>query len=121
MPSEIRLIVFSDEELRDAITAFDAASNKPMLRGRVTACHVRKNPQVYAVVEVETAGGDEIDSVDITGAYLAAALISFCKTARVPLPRHASKELDVLADRLVLRLTVGTPGDEILTTLREAI
>ena len=119
MPSEVRLIAFSDDEIREAITEFDAASSKPMLRGRVTTLHIRKKPQVYAIVEVETAGGEEIDSVDLTSSYLAAALISFCKTTRIPLPRKAEKELDVVGDQLVLRLTVGKPGENLLATLRK--
>ncbi len=120
MPSEVRIIVFTSEEVLEAIEAFDAYAEKRLFRGTAIDCHVRKNPRVHAVLEVERGGGEEVDSVDLNASQLAAALISYCRERRIPLPRNARKELDVIDDQLVLRLEVGGKNQAVLDTLKKA-
>ena len=120
MPSEMRIIVFSPEEVLEAIEGFDAHADKRLFRGKAIDCHVRKNPKVHAVLEVERAGGEEMDTVDLNASQLAAALISYCRERRIPLPRNAKKELDVIDDQLVLRLEVGAKNKAALIALKKA-
>ena len=111
MPSERRFIVFTSEEAIDAIARFSKMLDTPLFRGKPTELHVRKNPQVRAILEVEKRGGEEIETIDLNSSHLAAALINFCRELRIPLPRKAKKELDVSGEQLVLRLKVGEPGE----------
>lgn len=120
MPSEVRIIVFTAEDVLDAIEGFDATAEKRLFRGKAIDCHVRKHPKVHAILEVERAGGEEIDTVDLNASQLAAALISFCRERRIPLPRNARKELDVIDDQLVLRLEVGAKNHAALSALKKA-
>ena len=120
MPSEVRIIVFTAEDVLEAIEGFDATAEKRLFRGKAIDCHVRKHPKVHAILEVERAGGEEIDTVDLNSSQLAAALISFCRERRIPLPRNARKELDVIDDQLALRLEVGTKNQAALDALKKA-
>jgi len=45
----------------------------------------------------------------VAGAKLAAALILFCITRKVPLPANAQKALSVVNNHLALRVTLGEP------------
>jgi len=110
MPSEHRVIVFTSEEAIDAIARFSKMLDTPLFRGKPTELHVRKNPQVRAILEVEKRGSEEIETIDLNSSHLAAALINFCREIRIPLPRNAKKELDVSGEQLVLRLKVGEPS-----------
>lgn len=120
MPSEVRIIVFTPEEVLEAIEGFNAHADKRLFRGATIDCHVRKHPRVHAILEVERAGGEEIDTVDLNASQLAAALISYCRERRIPLPRSAKKELDVIDSQLVLRLEVGVKNQAVLDALKKA-
>ena len=120
MPSEVRIIVFTSEEALEAIAHFSETLDAPLFRGKASALHVRKNPQVRAILEVGHAGDDEIETVDLNSSHLAAALITFCREYRIPLPRNAKKTLDVLGDQLVLRLEVGAPNKAVTDALKLA-
>lgn len=120
MPSEVRIIVFTSEELLDAVAQFSDGLDTPLFRGKPSEFYVRKSPKVSAVLEVERAGGDEIETVDLNSSHLAAMLISFCRGLRIPLPRNAKKELDVMGEQLVLRLEVGAPNAAVMDALKLA-
>ncbi len=59
MPSEVRLIKFTPEDVLEAIDGFGAIADKRLFRGNVVDCHVRKHPGVHALLEVQRAAGDE--------------------------------------------------------------
>lgn len=120
MPSEVRIIVFTSEEVLDAVEQFSETLDTPLFRGKPSDLHVRKSPQVRAILEVERAGGEEIETVDLNSSHLAAALITFCRKRRIPLPRNAKKELDIIEDQLVLRLEVGSPSQALIAALKFA-
>ena len=114
MPAEVRIIAFTPEEVLEAIDGFSAIADKRLFTGKAIDCHVRKDPEVHAVLQVQRADGEKIGTVDLNSAQLAAALISFCCGHRIPLPRVASKELDVIDGQLVLRLELGVTGRAVL-------
>ncbi len=44
MPSEVRIIAFTPEDVFEAIDGFGAIADKRLFRGKVVDCHVRKHP-----------------------------------------------------------------------------
>ena len=112
MLSEVRIIAFPPEDVLEAIDGFSAMADERLFKGKAIDCHVRKHPGVHAVLEVQRAAGEKIDLVNLNSAQLAAALISFCYSHYVPLPRAASKELDVIDGQLVLRLELGVKNKQ---------
>lgn len=120
MPSEVRIIVFTVEEALNAVVQFSKTLDAPLFRGKPSDLHVRKTPQVRAIIEVERSGSEDIETVDLNSSHLAAALITYCRSAGIPLPRNARKELDVLGDQIVLRLEVGAPNQTIVNALKLA-
>lgn len=121
MPSEVRIIVFTSQDVLQAITEFSKTLEPPLLRGNPTDIFVRKKREaVFAVVEIDRDGSGTVETVDLDASHLAAALIIYCRTAHIPLPRNAKKELDVLGDQIVLRLEVGTPNQAVVEALKLA-
>ena len=107
MPSEVRIIAFTRQDVQEAIDRFGVIADKRLFKGKLIDCHVKKHPGVHAVLEVQRPAAEKTATVELNSTQLAAALISFCCDRHIPLPRVASKELDVIDDQLVLRLEMG--------------
>ena len=107
MPSEVRIIAFTRQDVQEAIDRFGVIADKRLFKGKLIDCHVKKHPGVNADRESEGAAGEKIGLVKLNSTQLAAALISYCCDLHIPLPRAARKELDVIDDQLVLRLEMG--------------
>ena len=90
MPSEVRIIAFTPEDVLEAIEGSNAAADERRFSGKVLDCRVRKQPGVHAILAVRRADGEEIDTVDLNSVELTAALISFCYDRRIPLHRRSS-------------------------------
>ena len=121
MPSEVRIIVFTSQDVLQAITEFSKTLESPLFRGKPTDIFVRKKREAgFAVVEVDRDGSGTVETVDLDASHLAASLISYCRSAHIPLPRSAKKELDVLGDQIVLRLEVGAPSRAVVEALKLA-
>ncbi len=115
MADEVRVILFSSEETLEAISLLNVTASQRLFFGKAVSCTLRSEPNVIAVVEVEIHDG--IEPVEIDSTQLAAAMIRYCRRAHIPLPRKAKKELDVLNNQLVMKLTLGEPDVGVLRAL----
>lgn len=115
MPAELRLIMFSADEVLEAVSLLNEAASQKVFTGKPVACRLRANPKAIAVLEVER--GPDIATMDIDSTHLIAAIIAYCRKAHIPLPRQAKKELDVLGDVLLVKLTIGEPDESRLMSL----
>ncbi len=103
MLSESRSIIFSDEELAEAMqTIFEERG-----MGNVTniyPCHNRAGEVMISVTEL-----DSDEEIEISAAELAPIILQHCLKKKVPLPRNAFKELALRGESLALivRLECG--------------
>jgi hypothetical protein len=94
---EYRLIFFRESELVRAIGAFARLRKKPLPVGQITRL-VLDADEITLSLHLEKDNGGTI-SRKFSSNEVAAALIAYCKDARIPLPRNASKELRVISNR----------------------
>jgi len=94
---EYRLIFFRESELVRAIGAFARMRKKPLPVGQITRL-VLDADEITLSLHLEKDDGG-IVARKFTANEVAAALIAYCKDARIPLPRKAVKELRVISNR----------------------
>ena len=106
MPSEIRNIVFSDDELLEAIRQYNARANKKLPQGQFVRCRPTGGDVVGAVVEIDDAMGDGTKRVTLDQSYIVAVLINACLRSGIPLPRRARKSLQTVGPGVALHLSL---------------
>ena len=96
MPTETRQLIFSDEELLDALTSHNRMAIDKLFIGRIVSCSVPPGEvlTVRLTIRHETTNND----YDMTfGAdVIGAALIRYCLEINIPLPRRAQKRFGMI-------------------------
>ena len=110
MPSETRQIIFSSEEIVAAIQQLYVRSHQAFPRGRVWDVTVSEENGCQVDCDIIDTNNMR-DRVTVAGAKLAAALILFCITRKVPIPAAAKKSLAVINNHLALCVTLGAPAE----------
>jgi len=109
MPTETRRIIFSSEELVQAVSRHRRDEKQPLpesrIRGSKVALGEGKVPQVALLLDPST--GDGTVSMDFRPTEIAVALIKFCRLKRIPLPKRASKSLGVDNGKISLVLILS--------------
>ena len=110
MPTELRKIIFSEEEIIKAVLSQNSRSPKKLPPGDI--------------VKVATAGGganmkisifdptaEQTKTVTLGASYLAAAMLGFCIENKIPVPRIADKSVEVLGDSFALKISIGKESE----------
>ncbi|MBL8808477.1 MAG: hypothetical protein JNN22_16650, partial [Rhodospirillales bacterium] len=107
---EYRLIFFRESELVRAIGAFARLRKKPLPVGQITRL-VLDSEELTLAVHLEKDDGGKVQR-KFSGPEVAAALIAYCKDARIPLPRKAAKEMRVIANRPAFLIRERGPAQD---------
>jgi hypothetical protein len=94
---EYRLIFFRESELVRAIGGFARLRKTPLPVGQITRLVLDADALTLSL-HLEKDDGGSVERV-YNASEVAAALISYCKDARIPLPRKGNKELRVISGR----------------------
>lgn len=118
MPKELRFILFSRDEVQQAVANYlrergaaarrAAAASGRAHYGRVQSFEVgafRSDPESAVEIREWVDGKEKTDW--LAGEELAAAIIRFCVQHKVPLPAKSSKWIQARRDALVLGLARG--------------
>jgi hypothetical protein len=109
MTSETRRIIFSAEELIQAITKLRRDEEQPLPESRIRGAKIESGegpvPQVSLVLD--PARGDGANAIAFRPTEIAVALIKFCRLKRIPLPKRVEKSLGVDHGRIALVLHLG--------------
>lgn len=106
MPSEIRNIVFSGDELLEAIRQYNAQAREKLPQGQFVRCQPTEGDVVGAIIEIDDPIGGGTKQVTLDHAYLVAVLISACMRVKIPLPRRARKWLQSAGTGVALHLSL---------------
>ena len=101
MPIEYRKLVFSEQELRLALTDFCRSNGTLPQKSELITVELLENPDPSVRLEYEPKT-ENISEISISRDKLAAALISYCSRRRIPVPRSAQKNLKVEGARVCL-------------------
>ena len=114
MPSELRQIVFSNEETIDALAKHCRRLHKEQQNLSVKGCEIFSDPEIGVRLEIDC--GDEAKpgrsdlgkdhTITLKPAFIGAALVRYCIDLKIPIPRVAVKSLQVIGSGLALNLTI---------------
>jgi hypothetical protein len=97
MPTEIRKIVFTVEEVRWAAVDFCLRSNIALPHANIGGLRIADDMAATVTILFTTANPAHPNEIRLSRDHVAAALIRFCMENQIPLPRHAQKVLQVQA------------------------
>jgi two-component system chemotaxis response regulator CheY len=91
MPTDSRIIAFTESELKDALFVYCQATGRKLSDPGMGHLRIRSDANIAVSVEGHTPGNATVfDANDI-----AAALILYCRNEKIPLPRNATKSLKI--------------------------
>mgnify|MGYP001555584020 CR=1 FL=1 len=109
MPTEIRRIVFSIAETLDAISDYNKLpqNNAKLPPGTIDGCVVKDEPDGIVRLDIRDADGQHHDHI-LPHATVGAALLRYCRTTKIPLPKRGQKSLQVVGDNVALYIEIRT-------------
>jgi hypothetical protein len=110
----MRRIVFTNDELRRALDAHLVHRNgASMPTGLVTSVTFDADKS-NIVLAIQDRRSDENHTIEVSSAHVAAALLRYCFSTRLPLPKHASKSLVISGDNVALDMKFDAEPASIL-------
>lgn len=110
MPTETRRILFSNAELYAALDEHLAKAGSRLPAGAIR--RISSDGEFHRVVKVDIRTNKGTgETLELHPEQIGAALISYCMTNQIPLPRGFSKSLVVVGDNVAIQVTnnPGTP------------
>jgi len=106
MPDETRRLHFSNLELYRALLEHSIRRGRRLPSGRIlkVSMHEAPKPGFAVVIDDDLRHENAVVRFDLPS--VAAALITYCRSRKVPLPRRARKSLTVVDRRICLELTI---------------
>lgn len=103
---ESRKLVMPLETVLEALVHFDAKSQGPLSRGEVLQAEVIRDARHGDRIDVAVRSGTEpvVDWVPYNLLTVAAAIISYCRSKRIPLPYSGVKSLEILRDGVTFHI-----------------
>lgn len=96
---EVRRLVLPIETVVDAVLLFDRERAGTLSRAAVVEAKVASgDDEAGLVLVVRNAGSETLESRKFALPALAAAIIHYCWIARIPLPRHGAKTLEIVPE-----------------------
>ena len=114
MPSEIRHILFQDAEVAKAVRTYrERTGTVVMSFDSPTYTLDRTGPGEEVRFSMTAGSGPHSQTMSASGSELAAALILYCRSQRIPLPAGASKSLQRFGSHLCLVVTSNAGGNNL--------
>lgn len=107
MPREDRRIIFEFQETYKALYAMcvQREMKKPP-PGMVAAVIQHPTDASKVLVRIENAHSSTSQDIEFSSDFLAAALMLYCRTLRIPLPKTAQKSVEFIPDGVILRVQI---------------
>lgn len=107
MPHEDRRIIFEFQETYKALYALCVQKEmKKPPPGVVAAVIVHPMEATKVLVRIENPQTNRAQDVEFTRDFLAAALMLYCRTCRIPLPKTGKKSVEFLENNIILRVQI---------------
>ena len=119
MPTEIRKIVFSNEELKKAIVLFSHRSVNKLPEGDLISCEVTSIDGINVRIKIRPWYSEGEKIVVLSSTYIGAALSNYCMDCKIPIPRHAAKSLQIIGDNIALQINIEMAEKKIFEVVIE--
>jgi len=104
---EDRRIIFSYEEAYKAI--YSLCTQKEMKKpppGAITSITAAPEDDNKLKVRIDNMQDNSGRDIEYSRDFLAAALMLFCRSQSVPIPKKANKSVELKTDGVILRMTI---------------
>ena len=106
MPRENRDIVFTDHEIKLALMQFSARKGLRFKVENITEFQKKTIEAISISMKVFDASVNKTGTVKYTNPEIAAALMGYCMTQKIPLPKSGKKSLQAKEEELYLNIRV---------------
>jgi hypothetical protein len=108
MPTELRQLVFSADELAQALSAMSEAVPGRLPAGDIIMCQVVESPDLHVNVKVLPEGSPDLQNIHLDSAFVGASLVKFCLDRKIPLPSGSVRHLQAISGNIALNLSIGS-------------
>jgi hypothetical protein len=115
MTKEIRYLLFSNEELYQALTASLRARDKPLPKGFLKSIRVGTTDKPQIALRYVSDNGAE-STIAFEDQDVLSALIVYCRQNHIPLAAKATKALEIRGGAVGLFCTLNFKATKITTT-----
>ncbi len=106
MPSEFRRVMFTNNELIEAIHDYNGISQDKLPPGIILTCTPVSEAEVAVRLEVVDQRSDEMHVVELSPEVLGVALLRYCMKHRIPMPKSATKSIQIHGDEVSLNVEI---------------
>lgn len=114
MATELRRIVFANDEVMEAIRSYNEVAKKKLPAGSIVACRINAGEAAKVTLEMRESLSDKHYRVALKTSFIGAALMKWCLEKAVPMARSAEKTLEVVGDNLSISMTMNLRADELV-------
>lgn len=105
MPREDRRIFFDNDEVYKALYSFCAQKGLPKPpAGMLVRVDTNVENPLELNVFIDSQREGKLETIVYTKDFMVAALMILCRTIGIPLPKGANKTLELVGDKIVLRI-----------------
>jgi len=105
MPKELRRLVLNDTEFKEAMRQFIAAREQIFHGATLLDSRVSRDDPLEVELTVLSKAKQK-STFSLGGAHLAAALINFCMSKKIPLPRVGKKSVKRVPGGIALDIVI---------------
>jgi hypothetical protein len=106
MPQEIRYLLFSNEELYQALSAGSRAHGRPLPRGFLKSVVLGEATTIDVTLICVTDDGVEVP-ICFQQHHIISALIAYCGQRKIPMSAKAAKTLEIKNGQIALLCALG--------------
>ncbi len=106
MPSEFRRVMFTNNELIEAIHEYNEISQDKLPPGIILTCTPVSEAEVAVRLEMVNQRSDETHVVELSPEVLGAALRRHCMKHRIPMPKSATKSIQIHGNKVSLNVEI---------------
>lgn len=109
MPTELRRLIFSREELVKAISNFREVSGNGIPAGNIVYCQIMRNSDLSVSVKFLPEGESQFQSEQLGVDIIGPALMKYCLDHKIPLPRNSEKAIEVIGENIAMTVSIARP------------
>lgn len=106
MIKEQRNLIFTNDDIRDAVIQFNREKKNFLPAGELAAIELGQGERPSLVIRVQVTDRIFENTIELTSEQLAGVLIHFCIRHQIPIPKKARKEIRRLDDGVILRIVI---------------
>ena len=113
MAAELRHVIFSKQEVIEAVQVYLRRSGERMPPGVVTRVTIKSGDEIGILFQITEDASNRVHTFYVDGDKLTSALILHCKNIRIPLPFKAQKRLEMVGSNVSILISKNIPLENI--------